>query len=148
MAFRIPNLNDEDRFFPEETGKMLNPKNTILCVENDADTCELITYVLQEKGFQVIHCTSPEEAIRYARSDSYAAMITDYYFREIDGTDLCRAVRIFDQTIPVIFFTAEARANNRQAAIDAGAQAYITIPADFEKFAQTVIQLIDKRKLG
>lgn len=117
---------------------------TILCVDDDKDTCELVTFIFQNVGFEVISCHTPEEGIRYARTNKYAAIITDFYLNGMDGTDLSRVIRTFDQVTPIIFFTGEARAEKKQLALEAGAQAYIIKPADFGQFEQTVIRLINK----
>lgn len=117
---------------------------TILCIDDDKDNCELVTFVFQNVGFEVISCHMPEEGIRYARTNKYAAIITDFYLNGMDGTDLSRVIRTFDRITPIIFFTGEARAEKKQLALEAGAQAYITKPTDFGKFEQTVIELINE----
>lgn len=122
---------------------MLSEK-AVLCVDNDKDNCELIALYFQTAGFEVISCYTPEEGIRFVRTKDFAAIITDFHFDEMDGIDLCRAIRTFNPVTPIVFFTGEARAEKKEAALEAGAQAYITKPADFEKLPQTVIQLINQ----
>lgn len=119
-------------------------KKTILCVDNDRDTCELLTFVFQNAGFAVVSCHTPEEGMRYARTKNFAAIITDFHLAEMNGIDLSRAIRTFDEITPIVFFTGEARPEKRREALAAGAQAYIVKPADFEKFGQTVIELINR----
>ena len=66
---------------------------TILCVDDDKDTCELISFVFEQAGFEIVGCDAPQEGIRRARTNKYAAIITDFHFEEMDGTDFCRAIR-------------------------------------------------------
>lgn len=119
-------------------------EKTILCVDNDKDNCELVTFVFQNAGFEVVSCHTPEEGMRYARTQNFAAIITDFHLAEMNGIDLSRAIRTFDAVTPIIFFTGEARPEKKQEALEAGAQAYITKPSDFEKFGQIVVELINK----
>lgn len=119
-------------------------KKTILCVEDNKDTCDLISFVFQKAGYDVITCGIPEEGIRLARENDFAAIILDYRLNGIDGLDICRVIRTFDTAIPIIFFTAEAREANKQEAIKAGAQAYLIKPEDFERLEETVTGLINK----
>lgn len=115
---------------------------TILCVDDDEDTCELLSFVFQRAGFEIKSCETAEEGIRNARTNRYAAIVTDFNFGEMDGADFCRAIRTFDRETPIVFFSGEARAEKRQLALEAGAQAYIVKPADFGEVVQTVIRLI------
>ena len=117
---------------------------TILCVDDDSDTCELMTFVFENAGFEVITCGIPKEAIHYTRTNDYAAIITDFYLDGMDGTDFCRVVRTFNKQTPIIFLSGETRADKKQAAIESGAQAYFTKPVDFQKLRQTVCELISQ----
>ena len=118
-------------------------KKTILCIDDNEDTRELIEIIFKDAGFEVTACDTPEEGIRRARTNEYAAIITDFYLDGMDGTDLCRAIRTFDAATPIVFFTGEARSGKKQLAIEAGAQAYIIKPTDFELLKNTVLEFIN-----
>ena len=61
-------------------GNVSKPK--ILCVEDDADTCELITAVLPE--FDVVSVQTKNEAIEKAREGGFFVILMDYHLP--DGT--------------------------------------------------------------
>jgi CheY-like chemotaxis protein len=121
----------------------MKPHRAILCVDDNADTCELIKFVFEKSGAEAETCHSPEEAIRRARESSFDAFILDFHLSEVDGVDLCRVIRTFNSKAPIVFFSAEARAVKKQEAKEAGAQAFLVKPNDFENLVPTVFGLIN-----
>lgn len=122
---------------------MTIPK-TILCVDDNTDTCELLKFIFEKDGFEVKTSDSPEEAVRHAINNRFSAIVVDFHLFEMDGVDLCRIIQTFDSNTPVIFFSAEAREIKKQEAFEAGAKAYLTKPNDFEKLVPTVTWLISE----
>lgn len=62
----------------------------------------------------------------------------------MSGVELCRHIRQSDIKTPILFFTAKAYPDDREAAMQAGASAYLIKPNDFDKFKETVKRLLDK----
>jgi DNA-binding response OmpR family regulator len=122
---------------------MSDPK-TILCIEDNTDSCDLISFIFKRAGFEVIACRVPEEGIRLARTNHFAAIILDLWFDGLDGLDVCRIIRTFNTETPIIFYTGEARPEKEKAALEAGAQAYLIKPEGFERLERTVVGLINK----
>jgi DNA-binding response OmpR family regulator len=87
---------------------MSQPK-TILCIEDNPDSCDLISFVFQKTGFEVTTCGIAQEGIRLARTNQFDAIILDLWLDGIDGIDICRVIRTFDAETPIIFYTGEAR---------------------------------------
>jgi two-component system OmpR family response regulator len=121
-------------------------KQTILCIEDDKDTCDLIEFMFRQAGYQVSSCSTAEDGLRQVRQGNFEAVILDNHLRGISGYEVCREIRTFDQNIPVIFFSGEARAQEKEKALAAGASAYLIKPNDFEKLTETVIGLIKANK--
>lgn len=122
----------------------MTDQKTILCVDDNTDTCELLKFLFEQDGFEVKTSDSPEEAVRHARNNHFAAVVLDFHLFEMDGVDLCRIIQTFDSNTPVIFFSAEAREIKKQEAFEAGAKAYLTKPNDFEKLVPTVNHFISE----
>jgi two-component system phosphate regulon response regulator PhoB len=117
--------------------------NTILCIEDNTDSSDLISFVFQKAGFEVTTCGIPQEGIRLARTNKFAAIILDLWLDGIDGIDICRVIRTFDAETPIIFYTGEGRPQKKQAALEAGAQVFLIKPEGFEHLEETVIRLIN-----
>src|SRR3712207_2127957 len=104
--------------------------HTILCVDDNFDTRELVRLMFETKGYTVVTCDNRQEALRLVRNQNFDAIVLDYLMPEIDGTDVCRAIRTFNQTMPIVFFTASARPKDRDAILASGAQAFLVKPND------------------
>lgn len=123
-------------------------KPSILCIDDDEDTRELIKFVFQSKGYSVATCAAAEEGLLKARKSGFGAIILDNRFRDVSGEEICREIRRFDSLTPIVFFSGESRPAEIDKAFAAGATVYLVKPNDFEKLTETVISLIEKAKSG
>jgi two-component system alkaline phosphatase synthesis response regulator PhoP len=121
---------------------MTEPKLKILCIEDDADTCELITFVFNDTGYETVSC-SQVDCLKLIHEESFQAFILDNNFVGISGIEICREIRDFDRTTPIIFLSGDVREEEMEKAIAMGANAYLTKPNDFERLVPTVIKLIE-----
>ena len=114
----------------------------ILCIEDDKDTCELVTFVFEHEGYKVESC-SRTDCLKLIHEEKFLAIVLDNYFIETSGVNICQEFRSFDKTTPVIFFSGEVRQAEIDKALAAGANAYLVKPEDFEKLVPTTIKLIE-----
>jgi DNA-binding response OmpR family regulator len=124
---------------------MKKPEHSVLCVDDDKDTCLLVEYMFKQNNYKVVSCMTADEGLAEAEKGGYSAIILDNWFAESSGVEICRKIRVFDSLTPIIFFSGEARPKEKQKAIDAGANEYLVKPNDLEKLTQTVIDLIEKQ---
>lgn len=65
------------------------------------------------------------------------------------GIELCKKLREFDATTPIIFYSGAAYESDKREAFASGAQAYLTKPTDTKTLIETVARLIaDGRKIA
>ncbi len=76
--------------------------------------------------------------------NKYDLIILDINLPLINGYDLCKEIRKFDNNIPVIMLTAMASPHNKLAGFDAGADDYLTKPFEFDELLAR-IRVILKR---
>ena len=124
---------------------MNQERKSILCIEDNEDTCELISFVFGETDFDVSTC-SRTDCLKRIHEEKFSAIILDNYFDGIKGTEICREIRGFDRLTPIIFFSGEARQSEIEQALEIGANAYLIKPNDFEKLTETVIRLIEENE--
>ncbi|MDX6304981.1 MAG: two-component system, OmpR family, alkaline phosphatase synthesis response regulator PhoP [Blastocatellia bacterium] len=108
------------------------PHLRVLYCEDDADTREMMRLILEAEGFEVICPEDPHECLRLAKHQQFDAYLLDNFMSDLPGIDLCKQIREFDLQTPVIFFSGAAYQTDKEKAIAAGAQAYITKPATVE----------------
>lgn len=124
----------------------LNIENKqILVVDDEADTRELIAFVLEELGAKVITATSAKEALTLLEELTPDLLISDIGMPEMDGYSLMRQVRSLNLTkqIPAIALTAYASEADQKQAILAGFQLHIAKPLEIEQLTQAIISLLN-----
>jgi len=129
----------------KKTFRKMKKKRTysILCVDDNVDSCELVRLMFETNGYEVVTCYDGQEAVRLVRYENFDAIILDYLMPEFDGTDVCSAIRTFNQNVPVVFFTASAREKDRATILATGAQACLVKPNDLGILTETVNKLVN-----
>ena len=125
---------------------MSHPRRRVLCAEPHEDTCSLIIELLKQQGHEVVSAKTVRECVDLVgrgRFDLY--MLDDDY---IDGTciELCKRLREMTPETPILFFSAQAFARDRERAFRAGASAYLTKPDDIFEIVQTVNAIFAGRR--
>ncbi|MCB0224743.1 MAG: response regulator [Anaerolineae bacterium] len=117
----------------------------ILCVDDAPDMLKLLARMLEMRGYEVAMATNGLEAVRKARTWQPDLIITDIIMPYMDGLDAITAIRKNPQTaqIPIIVFTASIDADDRQRALELGADEQMPKPFDF-----TILDNLLQRFLG
>ncbi len=100
----------------------------ILFVDDNPDICELVQAVLQGSGFRVLTADSTAVALHLAASEHFDAVLLDYWMPDLTGIELCRRIRAFDQSTPILICSGAVTEADKQAAVVAGAQGYVNKP--------------------
>jgi two-component system phosphate regulon response regulator PhoB len=103
---------------------------TILVVEDEKDIVDLIEYHLKQSGFSVITALDGPSGLERARKEHPSLIILDLMLPEMDGKDICRALKSnpFTQSIPIIMLTAKVEELDRVVGFELGADDYVTKP--------------------
>ena len=127
---------------------MLPPKLRILFSEDHPDTREMTCIVLEKEGFEVVCPETAFEVLRLAKSERFDVYLLDSWTPGLSGIDLCQQIREFDSRTPVVFYSAAAYATDKQRALDAGAQAYLSKPVAFDDLVNTLCITIQQAMTG
>ena len=102
----------------------------ILVAEDDPDIASLLTHYLQRAGFEADMVSSGRDVQPRMRKAPPDLLLLDLMLPEIDGLEVCRAVRGDPQTaaIPIIMVTAKGEESDRIVGLELGADDYITKP--------------------
>jgi CheY-like chemotaxis protein len=117
---------------------MPSPKLRVLYCEDDPDTREMMCILLEAEGFEVVCPEDHRNCLTLAKSQKFDVYVLDNFMPDLPGTDLCKQIREFDPHTPVIFFSGAAYQADKDQAIAAGAQAYITKPATVEDVIRAI----------
>jgi len=122
------------------------PKGRILCADDNSDTRELVLLMLQSAGHDVTCVGSGAEALDLLKRKQFDLVVLDNWMPEITGTELTYLIRKFNQVTPILFYSAAAYEADKQAALDAGAQAYLTKPDGIDCLLDEVERLLANSK--
>ena len=122
-----------------------SPKPTILYVEDDGDTREMMILLLSHEGFSVSAVGTGKDALHQAQSHVFDLFLIDNRLPDFSGLELCRRLRRFDATTPIVFFSGVTQESERQAALESGAQGYLIKPAAIEAVASEIRRVLKAR---
>ena len=114
----------------------------ILCTEDDVDTREMLLVMLENSGYEVVCANNAEQAYSLISTEQFDLLLLDNWMPGGSGVELVRAVRSTDQSTPILFYSGAAAAADKQEALDAGAQGYLTKPIGIEDLVSEVERLI------
>lgn len=100
----------------------------ILFADDDCDIRELVQLILETAGFRVSTADNAADVLRLVTTESFAALLLDYWMRDTTGIELCRDIRIFNQSTPILICSGAVTPADKEAATRAGAQGYIGKP--------------------
>lgn len=100
---------------------------TILVVDDDKKTVDLIKLYLLKDRYQVLEAYDGQEALHLARQKKPHLIILDWMLPIIDGLDVCRILRT-DSSVPIILLTARSTEDEKLQGLDLGADDYLTKP--------------------
>jgi two-component system cell cycle response regulator len=107
----------------------------VLIAEDDKDSRELLSWLLQKLGYQVIATENGKEAWEAFRKGRFRIVISDVLMPEIDGLELCRRIRAHKQSkyTYIIVITALIGKKDYLEGMDAGADDFVTKPFDADE---------------
>ena len=121
-------------------------KGSVLIVEDNMDTYELVNFILQKDGFDTFLAVNGRDGVDAAIKQKPDLIIMDLSMPEMDGWSATSLIKRNPtvKSIPVIVLTAHALPGDRQRAMDAGCDQYITKPMDLGELVEVVHYWIKK----
>jgi CheY-like chemotaxis protein len=116
-------------------------KRRILCVDDNEDTCLMLTTLLERQNYEVASASAPEQALRMTRAARFDLYLLDTRFPEDTGLNLCRRIGELDPAAKVVFYSGAAYESDRAEGLSAGAQAYVAKP-HIDKLLEAIERLL------
>ena len=107
----------------------------VLVAEDDQDSRELLSWILQKLGYQVVAAPNGKEAWEVYKKGRFRIVISDVLMPEIDGLELCRRIRLHKQSkyTYIIIITALIGKKDYLEGMEAGADDFVTKPFDADE---------------
>lgn len=135
-----------------EMGKNLSGKHVLLAEDNDLNA-EIAVTVLEETGIVIervedgIQCVN---RVVQMSPGTYDLILMDIQMPNMDGYQAAQCIRHLDDKmkaeIPIIAMTANAFAEDRKKAFDAGMNGHIAKPIDIEKLGAVILSVLNKQE--
>jgi DNA-binding response OmpR family regulator len=102
---------------------------SILVVEDDPKTVEIIRLRLESDGFRVSSANDGQTALDRIRGESPDLVVLDLMLPRIEGLDLCHIVRTeLGSVVPIIMLSARSTEDDKLTGLELGADDYLTKP--------------------
>jgi two-component system alkaline phosphatase synthesis response regulator PhoP len=99
----------------------------ILIVDDEPKIVEICRDYLQAAGYQVLTAGDGARGLSLARRESPDLVVLDLMMPEMDGFDVCRALRR-ERDVPIIMLTARVEETDKLIGLELGADDYVTKP--------------------
>ncbi len=116
----------------------------ILVIDDDGHTLRLIEFALTKAGHEVVTSSRGQEGLQKAFQQPPDLAIVDLMMPQMDGYEVCRRLRQNERTagILILVFTARIQEIDRQAALEAGANEFLTKTATPDELVSKVENLL------
>ncbi|NDJ78327.1 MAG: response regulator [Chloroflexi bacterium] len=116
----------------------------ILVVEDNPDNRILITDVLSSLDYEVLVAEDGEMGLTMARAEIPDLILMDLSLPKVDGWTATKEIKANDSLahIPIIALTAHAMVGDREKALKAGCDDYISKPIDLRELASKLMHFL------
>lgn len=116
----------------------------IVVAEDEKDIRELLVFILELAGHQVVAVEDGQQAVEAALREQPDLIILDVRMPNMDGYDACRAIKQNQRTahIPVVFLSARGQDSEVKEGLEAGAEKYILKPFSPEELLREIAPFV------
>ena len=122
-------------------------KKRVLLAEDEPNIVESLTFLVERAGFAVDVATTGPEALAAVEAAPPDVLVLDVMLPGIDGLEVLRRLRGAQATatLPVLMLTAKGQREDRENALSAGADQFMTKPFSNAALLDAVRQLAQGR---
>ena len=115
-------------------------KKILIAEDNDSNYI-LMTYILK-KYYQFERAKNGQEAVEMAEKNTYDIVLMDIKMPIMDGLEATKAIKEKFPNLPIIALTANAFDSDRQLALEAGCNDFLSKPVSSELCLQTIKKFV------
>ena len=135
----------QSRALADSTSEMSGHKPCALIVDDAPDVLDMLAMLLQQSGYDVATASTAPDALSAAQSGAFNIIVSDIGMPGMNGYELVKALRALPDysSVPMIALTGFAMHHDRERALAAGFNAYLTKPIDPESLIDLMKRLRD-----
>ncbi len=122
----------------------------VLVIEDDELNLKLVKEMLRLGNYRTIEAMDAETGIQMAGQHKPDLILMDIHLPKMDGLSATRIIKSDEnlKQIPIVALTACAMADDREKALEAGCDDYVTKPFRLQNLLKTIDQLLDSSDRG
>ncbi len=115
-------------------------KPRILLIEDNVDNREMVRFVLERAGYEILVGQTGDQAVTLARQERPDLILMDLSLPEKDGWTAAGEIKADPAlaAIPLVALTAHTLPGDRKRAMEAGFDAYISKPINLPRLIETL----------
>lgn len=121
-------------------------KAAILIVEDEENLQEALKLNLELEGYDITCAENGAIALKKVEEGYFDLIILDVMLPEIDGFDVCEAIRLKNIDSPILMLSARSASADRVTGLKRGADDYLTKPFNLEELLLRIEKLIEKNR--
>jgi two-component system KDP operon response regulator KdpE len=106
---------------------MADPKPVVLLIEDEPQMRRFLRAALEPHDYRLVDAETAREGLAHATAHSPDVVLLDLGLPDMDGLEVTRRIREWSR-MPIIVLSARGRESDKVAALDAGADDYVTKP--------------------
>ncbi len=117
----------------------------VMVVDDDPDTVTILSRHLRREGFFAVEANSGAECLKLAAESRIDVILLDLMMPEMDGFEVCRALKSKRETaeIPIVMVTARDDIDARAEAMRLGVSDFLAKPVNRRQLVNTIIAQLD-----
>lgn len=118
----------------------MTDKTHVLIVDDNHETVKLYSALLELEGFQTTPAYDGYQALEKIKQEQINVVLLDIMMPEIDGIEVCRQIKSHPDTkdISIVMVTALSDTENKEQALKAGANGYLTKPVMVDDLVKAI----------
>ncbi len=118
----------------------------VLLAEDEPNIVESLTFLLERAGFKVEVQSDGRQVVSSAKADAPDVLILDVMLPGLDGYEILRQLRADErsESLPVLMLTAKGQREDRETALEHGADLFMTKPFANSEIVAAVKELASK----
>lgn len=143
MTSKEPRWEKQAARPPDPAGRRQGPAS-VLVVDDEPDFCQVVREILSIDGMLVSEAHSVTQALATLARHTPDLVLTDVMMPEIDGLEFVRSLRSQPlwSRIPAVVVSARVLSEDREAALRAGANAFLPKPFSARELRDTIRPLL------
>jgi FixJ family two-component response regulator len=121
----------------------MKSRGAVLIVDDDESVRNAVVRLMVLEGYTAEGFPSGRSFLDSVPPDTKGCLVTDIYMPEMDGFSLQKKMRQLGYTLPIIFMSAQARADDRDYAVEHGAAGFLLKPFENKSLLEIVEKVLE-----